>query len=97
MTAGGDDDIRRKAYELWEKEGRPEGRHDEHWHRARETAQGPAAATSGEEPREDDMQASGSTPGDVSETRHTEPPMAVEAPQSPKQKSAAKKAPRKKP
>lgn len=37
MHQGDDEDIRRKAYEIWEKEGRPEGRHDEHWRRARET------------------------------------------------------------
>ena len=27
--------IRQRAYELWEKDGRPEGRHAEHWERAR--------------------------------------------------------------
>lgn len=27
--------IRHRAYEIWEQEGRPEGRHDEHWQRAR--------------------------------------------------------------
>ncbi len=26
--------IRAHAYELWEKEGYPEGRHEEHWHQA---------------------------------------------------------------
>ncbi len=26
--------IRRRAYEIWEAEGRPEGREDEHWARA---------------------------------------------------------------
>ena len=26
--------IRQRAYELWEQEGRPEGRQDEHWARA---------------------------------------------------------------
>lgn len=25
---------RERAYAIWEQEGRPEGRHDEHWHRA---------------------------------------------------------------
>jgi hypothetical protein len=28
------DRIQRRAYALWEREGRPEGRADEHWHRA---------------------------------------------------------------
>jgi hypothetical protein len=26
--------VRQRAYALWESEGRPEGQHDEHWHRA---------------------------------------------------------------
>jgi hypothetical protein len=30
-----EDEIRRRAYRLWEAEGRPEGRWDEHWRRAR--------------------------------------------------------------
>lgn len=28
--------IRDRAYQLWEREGRPEGRADDYWHRARE-------------------------------------------------------------
>jgi hypothetical protein len=31
-----EDSIRQRAYSLWESEGRPEGRADEYWHRARE-------------------------------------------------------------
>ena len=27
--------IRRRAYDIWEAEGRPEGRDADHWHRAR--------------------------------------------------------------
>jgi hypothetical protein len=34
-----DDEIRKRAHEIWEEEGRPEGRHDEHWRRAREDIQ----------------------------------------------------------
>ena len=30
---------REKAYKLWEDEGRPEGRHDDHWKRAGEPEQ----------------------------------------------------------
>ncbi|WP_342643669.1 DUF2934 domain-containing protein [Rhodoligotrophos ferricapiens] len=26
--------IRERAHQIWEQEGRPEGRHDEHWERA---------------------------------------------------------------
>lgn len=35
MTADRDDRIRQRAHELWEAEGRPEGRHAEHWEQAR--------------------------------------------------------------
>jgi Protein of unknown function (DUF2934) len=31
-----DERIRRRAYEIWEREGRPEGREAEHWRRAAE-------------------------------------------------------------
>jgi hypothetical protein len=31
-----DQRIRVRAYQLWEEDGRPEGRHDEFWERARE-------------------------------------------------------------
>ena len=26
--------IEQRAYALWQREGRPHGRHEEHWHRA---------------------------------------------------------------
>ncbi|MBB4574932.1 MULTISPECIES: DUF2934 domain-containing protein [Rhizobium] len=29
-----EDEIRKRAYSLWEKEGRPEGKHRDHWIRA---------------------------------------------------------------
>lgn len=31
-----EDAIRRRAFRMWEAEGRPPGRYDEHWQRARE-------------------------------------------------------------
>jgi hypothetical protein len=34
--AGLEQIVRKRAYQLWEKEGRPEGRADDHWHRAHE-------------------------------------------------------------
>jgi hypothetical protein len=40
--------IRRRAYQLWEQEGRPEGRADEHWRRA--DAELAGANTSGTAP-----------------------------------------------
>ena len=32
-------DIRHRAYLLWEADGKPDGRDDEYWHRARELMQ----------------------------------------------------------
>ena len=29
-----DEQVRKRAYELWEQEGKPDGRHDEFWHQA---------------------------------------------------------------
>jgi hypothetical protein len=31
--------IRKRAYQLWEADGAPEGRAEEYWHRARELIQ----------------------------------------------------------
>jgi hypothetical protein len=36
MAENRDERVRKRAYEIWEKEGRPHGRHDEHWRRAAE-------------------------------------------------------------
>jgi len=43
--------VRKRAYTIWEAEGRPEGRHEEHWYRAEqeitpeETPPQPTSAT----------------------------------------------------
>ncbi|NYZ17321.1 DUF2934 domain-containing protein [Azospirillum sp. RWY-5-1] len=37
--------IRDRAYELWESEGRPDGRHEEHWHQARRELDGEGASS----------------------------------------------------
>jgi hypothetical protein len=34
MASGRDDEIRKRAHEIWENEGRPEGREKDHWERA---------------------------------------------------------------
>ncbi|WP_207484121.1 DUF2934 domain-containing protein [Arenibaculum pallidiluteum] len=34
MTSVLDERIRQRAYDIWMSEGCPEGRHEEHWHRA---------------------------------------------------------------
>ena len=43
MNSPDNDRIRKRAYEIWEREGRPQGRHEHHWHAAiREIAAHPA-------------------------------------------------------
>jgi hypothetical protein len=34
MGAGREEQVMLRAYEIWEREGRPEGRQEEHWRRA---------------------------------------------------------------
>ncbi|MFC3167433.1 MULTISPECIES: DUF2934 domain-containing protein [Paracoccus] len=35
MATEHDDRIRQRAHQLWEEQGRPEGKHAEHWEQAR--------------------------------------------------------------
>ena len=35
MTSERDEKVRQRAYEIWLREGSPEGRHEEHWEQAR--------------------------------------------------------------
>ncbi|MDE2182463.1 MAG: DUF2934 domain-containing protein [Alphaproteobacteria bacterium] len=52
--------IRRRAHDIWESEGRPQGKHAEHWERARREIVGPPPGHS-------------TLAGDSAETDH-EPP-----------------------
>lgn len=58
MTPEREEKIRQRAYQIWEAEGRPDGKQDEHWQRA-------AREIEAEEPGEPQIDASdvGSTPG----------------------------------
>ncbi|ABD86785.1 DUF2934 domain-containing protein [Rhodopseudomonas palustris] len=40
MAEVSDEDIKRRAHELWEMAGRPEGREDEFWHKAEQQVRG---------------------------------------------------------
>lgn len=62
----GDDRIRQRAHEIWEREGKPEGRHAEHWAQARREieAEGGAAAP-GESPTPTAPDHGGSTPAET--------------------------------
>jgi hypothetical protein len=45
IVSGIEDEVRRRAYELWEHAGRPEGRSDEFWFAASVELQGEQAAS----------------------------------------------------
>ncbi len=36
--------IRRRAYEIWERDGRPDGEHERHWHQAEKELEGEGGA-----------------------------------------------------
>jgi hypothetical protein len=44
MSTNREEDIRRRAHEIWEGEGRPEGKDAEHWERAAREIGGDGAA-----------------------------------------------------
>lgn len=44
MASGRDEEVRKRAHEIWEQEGRPHGKDAEHWDRAEREVM---AATSG--------------------------------------------------
>ena len=45
MTTDHDEQIRRRAHELWKSEGQPHGRDAEHWQRARAEIESEAGAS----------------------------------------------------
>ena len=62
MTERDDDLIKKRAYALWEAEGRPEGRHDTHWDQAlRELSDGDDTAVLGK-PESETPPADGPSP-----------------------------------
>ena len=44
MASSNDKNIHARAYEIWENEGRPEGRHEHHWQQAVAELSGNSAA-----------------------------------------------------
>lgn len=40
MEKDEDEAVRNRAYAFWESEGRPDGKHEEHWRRATEEQKG---------------------------------------------------------
>lgn len=62
-----EDQVRKRAYELWEQEGKPDGRHDEFWHQALAEITG-----SGEDVIEATRPMTGSTPFPHLKTNNSE-------------------------
>jgi Protein of unknown function (DUF2934) len=56
-----EDRIRRRAHEIWEREGRPEGRREEHWAQARREIE--AEGGSQPEPAAPDASPTDTAPG----------------------------------
>ena len=55
MNSPNDDRIQKRAHEIWEREGRPHGRDEHHWHLAareieREDSAAPGAASAKQKP-----------------------------------------------
>jgi len=40
MDDKSDHPIRKRAHQIWEEEGRPDGKHEEHWRRAKSEVHG---------------------------------------------------------
>ncbi len=45
-----EDKIRQRAYSIWQEEGHPQGRADDHWHRAAREVEGVVAGDAGSLP-----------------------------------------------
>ncbi|MEX0405505.1 DUF2934 domain-containing protein [Aquibium sp. LZ166] len=85
--------LKQKAYEIWEREGRPEGMHDEHWAQAQreldgEVAEKPKATRSRKKPG-----APEETAGMVADVPVKKPAAAKPASPAPKPKKPARTKP----
>lgn len=44
-----EDDVRKRAYAIWEREGRPDGRHEDHWIEAKRQVERESGEIEGDE------------------------------------------------
>ena len=74
MAESRDERIRRRAYEIWDREGRSHGRHEDHWHQAaveidaedrKGAASEPAETAAAHAPAEPTIAASGRSAGEA--------------------------------
>lgn len=75
MTPDREEKIRQRAYELWEAEGRPDGKQQEHWERAAREIEAEEAGESASKGSDSDssglpgdLQAGGTMPGSSPDT-----------------------------
>lgn len=80
-------DVARKAYELWEAEGRPEGRHVAHWHQAEQNVTEPVIDPIENEP---DLPTADAEPEAVAPAESAADEPAEQAPAKPKAARARK-------
>lgn len=59
-----EDEVAERSYRIWEREGRPEGRHLDHWFRARAELEAEAAQ---QQPQKEKHAAAGGKSGSQSE------------------------------
>lgn len=90
-----DDLIAKRAHEIWEQEGRPHGRDEEHWHRAAEAIaaeEGGAAETAESAPKAAKkpraVKAAGADPAPKRKPAEPAAAPAEKAPRKPKAKPA---------
>lgn len=84
--------VRERAYALWETEGRPSGRHDEHWHRASSEI---VEATSGDAPDAEPQDAALAPDADPKPVRRKPVAASPSAADTPSAVEASAPAPRK--
>lgn len=85
--------IRRRAYELWERHGRPEGQHDSHWEMARQEVMAEAVDGGQEANGSEAMPAAGTGEGVLQGAGSTAAPAKRSRPKAAAAKDVAPKAP----
>ena len=74
MADDREDRIRKRAHALWEQNGRPEGRHEEHWQQASQEAEdGPAGPQHDNAPVPDGNEPAGKSLDEIATGEHQGP------------------------
>ena len=73
MSDDREDRIRKRAHALWEQNGRPEGRHEEHWHQASQEDDDPTKPQDSESPATDGTEPAGKYLDEIATGEHQGP------------------------